>query len=102
MIIKLSASSKEEFGKRLLMGAPHMNGNQMTNLNDLHDLASRTIQARKAGNLAQAAQWLGHTKNTAQYAKTSKRFGIKDIVGKIKDTMGSKTVKAFKSINLLA
>ena len=98
MIIKLSASSKEEFGRRLLLGAPHMTGDQMTNLNDLHDLASRTIKARKEGRFADAAKWLGHTRNTARYAKTSKRFSINGILDKVKGSMGSKVIKTFRTV----
>jgi hypothetical protein len=90
MIIKLAASSKQEFGRRLLKGAPHLTGRAMTELQALHNNATSVIKAKAKGDWAEAAHHLGSVKDWSKFSKdTLAKNKVKEAV---KKTMGSKLV----------
>lgn len=103
-LIKLSASSENEFGRRLLLGSKHLNGSQMGSLQDLHSASSRAIKTRAEGDLKRAAQNLSLSKTITENLKgkyNSSALSPKDgesVIGKIKDSMGSKIVKSTKTV----
>ena len=68
-LIKLSASSENEFGRRLLLGSKHLNGSQMGSLQDLHSASSRAIKTRAEGDLKRAAQNLSLSKTITENLK---------------------------------
>lgn len=85
-IVKLAASTAEEFGRRLLKGSPHLSGSAMGTLQGVHRNASDAIKERAAGHFADAASNLANTKDFSGYAKTS----INSNLAKVKETMGNK------------
>ena len=90
MIVKLAASTKQEFGRRLLKGAPHLTGGAMSELQALHNNATSVIKARAKGDWSEAANHLSSVKDWSKYSKDSlAKNKVKDAV---KKTMGSKSV----------
>ena len=94
MIIKLAASTADEFGRRLLKGAPYLSGNTIGLLERVHRNASEVIKARALHNYYNAASALGYAKSFSGYAKTA----MKPNLAEIKATMGSKFKTTSKSV----